>query len=356
MDRMSKLRFGICGLGCMGQSHFARLHGHPRAEVVAVCDRDAARRAGDWHDTLGNLDLVQTQGGRAPLAGIRTYETPEALLADRNVDVVLITLPTPLHAPVAIAALKTGRHVLTEKPMAGQANDCTRMIQAARAAGRTLMVAQCIRFWPQYARIKQYVDEGRIGAVRFMTLHRLASPPTYSAGNWLRDAGQSGGALLDLHVHDVDFVQHVLGVPSAIYAHGLTGGNGGVDHIVATYCYQDGSYAVIEGGWTFTPPWPFEMGITVHGERGTLTWNSTRGQDVLFYHGGTEPERIACAGDALRLELDYFIECVLNGRPVERCTPASSRASVALAWLERRSVETGRTLHLSERLRAAWGV
>jgi|YNPNPStandDraft_1061719.scaffolds.fasta_scaffold31478_2 1,5-anhydro-D-fructose reductase (1,5-anhydro-D-mannitol-forming) len=351
---MPKLRFGICGLGFMGRSHFARLRDHPRAEIVAVCDRDPRRRAGDWQEPLGNLDLGANAAPQAALAGVATYETPEELIADPRVDAVLITLPTPLHAPVAIAALKAGKHVLTEKPMAAQVSECTRMIEAARLTGRTLMVAHCLRFWPQYVAIKQAVDEGRIGAVRFMTLRRLASPPTYSAQNWLRDAAQSGGALLDLHIHDVDFVHYMLGMPEAVYARGLQNAAGGIDHVVATYRYADGCYAALEGGWTFTPPWPFEMAITVHGERGTVTWNSTRGDDVLLYRGGTQPETIRPVGDALRAELDYFIDCVSSGRPVERCSPVSSRISVALAWLERRSVETGRTMQLSPRLRAAW--
>jgi predicted dehydrogenase len=351
---MSKLRFGICGLGCMGRSHFARLRGHPQAEIVAVCDRDQRRRCGDWNDALGNLDLVKTEGGRMPLDGINAYASPEELIADPQVDVVLITLPTPLHAPVAVAALQAGKHVLCEKPMASRPNECNRMIDAAAASGRTLMVAQCIRFWPQYETVKQYVDQGRIGAVRFASLRRLGSPPTYSAGNWLLDGSQSGGAILDLHVHDVDFTHYLLGVPDSIYARGTIGSSGGIDHVVATYGYSDGRYAVIEGGWSLAPPWPFEMEIAVHGERGSLAWSMSRGNEVVHYAGGAAPERVPCAGDALRQELDYFIECVRTGKPVERCTPASSRISVVISWLERRSVETGRLVPLSDRLRAAW--
>ena len=347
---MAKLRFGICGLGCMGQSHFARLRQHPRAEVVAICDADEARRRGDWSGALGNIDLIKTGGGRVPLDGIHAYATPAELIADREVDVVLITLPTPQHAPVAVAALSAGKHVLCEKPMAERASTCDRMIRAARSHERLLMVAQCIRFWPQYVKIKQMIDEGQIGAIRFVTLRRLASPPTYSAGSWLLDGTQSGGAILDLHVHDVDFAQYLLGLPDTIHARGVRGLTGGIDHVVATYGYADGRYAVIEGGWAFTAPWPFEMSITVHGERGTLEWSLSRGSAVSHYTG-TEVRSIPCDGDALRSEQDYFIECLQAGRPVEQCTPVSSRMSVALAWLERRAIETGRLVHVSKRWR-----
>jgi predicted dehydrogenase len=351
---MSRLRFGVCGLGFMGRSHFARLRGHSRAAIVAICDHDARRRSGDWGDELGNLDLGQAAAGRVALDDIAAYATPDELIADPNVEAVLITLPTALHAGVAIAALQAGKHVLCEKPMAMTVGDCDRMIRAAEANGRTLMVAQCIRFWPQYEAIKHCVDEGRIGSVRFVGLRRLGCPPTYSAENWLLDGRQSGGALLDLHVHDVDFAHYLLGIPESVYARGTRGPSGGIDHVTATWAYPDGSYATLEGGWVLAAPWTFDMEISVHGERGTLGWAMSRGSEVVLRTGSDDVEPIPCDGDALRREQDYFIECVVAGRPVEACTPSSSRASIALAWLERRSIETGRVVPLSDRLRRGW--
>jgi predicted dehydrogenase len=351
---MEPLRFGICGLGCMGRSHFARLQQQPAARVVAVCDADQRRRTGDWNDALGNMATVQTDRGQAPLADLHQYAEPRALIADPDVDAVLITLPTALHAEVAIAALEGGKHVLCEKPMAIRVGDCDRMLQAAERNGRTLMVAQCIRFWPQYELIKRYIDEGRLGRVRFMTLRRLGSPPTYSFHNWLLDATQSGGALLDLHVHDVDFAHHVFGVPETITARGTSGPSGGCDHVVALHGYPDGRYVHLEGGWALAAPWPFEMEIEVHGDAGTLGWAMSRGTDVLYYNGAPQVVPLPCAGDAIANEQAYFIDCTRSRRPVARCLPFSTRTSVALAWLEQRSIQLGRPVNVGERLRAAW--
>lgn len=351
---MSKLRFGICGLGCMGRVHFARIRKQPDAELVAVCDQLPARRAGDWNDSLGNMDAVQTGDGRVSMDGIATYATTDELIADPNVDAVLVALPTPFHADVSVAALKAGKHVLCEKPMGYHPADCDRMIAAAEEAKRTLMIGQCIRFWPQYDLIRQKIAAGVIGDVRFATLHRVGCPPVYSAGNWLLDATQSGGALLDLHVHDIDFTHYLLGVPATLYARGCQGESGGLDHIVASYTYADGRYAVIEGGWTFKAPWEFEMGITVHGTLGTISWKSTAGPDVRLYIGTQAPEHLTVTGDAYSNEEAYFIDCVRNGRPVEQCLPRSTRLSIVLAWLERRSAETGRLVEVNERLQHAW--
>lgn len=349
---MNKLRFGICGLGFMGRTHLARLQDHPRAEVVAVCDRDPARRAGDWSGTPGNLEL----GNRIRpdvLRAVTTYEDPPALLADSRVDAVVIALPTALHATLAVAALEGGKHVLCEKPMALSVGECDRMLAAARAARRTLMIAHCIRFWPQYELIKRYVDEGRLGPLRFVSLRRLTSPPGYSSDGWLHDGAQSGGALLDLHIHDIDFVQLLCGLPSSLAAVGSRGPSGALEHVAASYRYADGCYALLEGGWALTPPRPFEMGIVVHGAQGTLEWSSAGGQEVRFYDGSSA-RSLSCAGDAYAQEDDYFVRCVLDGHAVDRCPPTASRLSVALAWLAERAIKSGRVVPLSARLRAAW--
>jgi 1,5-anhydro-D-fructose reductase (1,5-anhydro-D-mannitol-forming) len=338
-----KLRFGLCGLGFMGRTYFAHLRQHPRACIAAICDQDPARRAGDWGGGVGNIGA--RGGERVDLSGIRAYADLAQLVMDPNVDAVAIALPTPLHADATVAALAAGKHVLCEKPMALTVPDCNRMLGAARRHNRTLMIGQCIRFWPQYEIIKRMVAEGALGPVRFAELKRLASPPGYSAGNWLMDGLQSGGALLDLHVHDIDFAQHLMGAPASLDAHGARGPSGHIDHIVATYGYPDGRYAIVQGGWVFQAPWPFEMAITVHGEKGTLVWSLNAGPDVLHYAGETEVRRIQPGdGTGWTHELDYFATCVLEGQPVSRCTPESSRNSIALAGLERRSIERKRRM------------
>ena len=157
-----KLSFGICGFGFMGRTYFAHLSSHPRARVAAVCSKNNIKRA-DQEREVGNL---RTAGDKAlSLDGVNVYEDVDDLIADESVDVIAITLPTPMHADITVQALESGRHVICEKPMALRLRQCDRMIRTAEKAGRTLMIAQCVRFWPQYERIKQIVDEGGVGHV-----------------------------------------------------------------------------------------------------------------------------------------------------------------------------------------------
>lgn len=357
MTGTKKLNIGICGLGFMGRTYFGILRNHAQARVAAVYDLSEKRRSGDWAGEFGNLETADGERadmrgvepdkrrGQADMQNVRAYASLGEMLADDALDAVAVTLPTPSHADVTIRALQAGKHVICEKPMALRLRDCDRMIGAAEQTGRTLMIAQCVRFWPQYEKIKQLVDDGAIGPVRFATLRRLATAPSYSNDNWMLDHTRSGGALFDLHVHDIDFAQHLLGIPQFISARGSSGPSGGIDHVVATYTYADGRYATLEGGWTFQTPWPFEMQITVCGRAGTLDWSMTRGDEILHYTGGAQAECIEVeAGTGWSRELDYFVDCILNNRPVERCPPASSRTSIALALLEQRAVRSGRRI------------
>ncbi len=340
MSERAKIRFGICGLGFMGRQYCAHLAGHRDALVAAWCDTDPQRRAGRWDEEVGNLPAAAT--ARQAAADVRPHERWQDLIADDALDAVAVTLPTALHADVCAAALAAGKHVICEKPMALTLADCDRMIAAARDSGRTLMIAQCIRFWPQYEEIERRVRTGEIGPVRFARLRRLASVPDYSAGGWLLDARLSGGALFDLHVHDVDFAQYLLGVPQDVQAVGLTGPSGGIDQVAALYSYEDGRYAVLEGGWLLSAPWPFEMAITVVGERGTLDWSMNAGPQVRLYRGGATAELIEVPGQTgWQRELDYFIECLLAGRPPRRCLPESSRQSIELVLREKAACERG---------------
>ncbi|MCG3126822.1 MAG: Myo-inositol 2-dehydrogenase [Phycisphaerae bacterium] len=347
---MRKLGFGICGLGFMGRTYFGHLQQHAEAHVTAVFDEREENRRGEWLEATGNI--ARAGGQRVAMEGVRAYAALEHLLNDPSVDVVAVTLPTPLHGATVCAALQAGKHVICEKPMALKLRDCDRMIAAAQRCRRTLMIAQCIRFWPQYEAIQSLVDGGEIGAIRFASLRRVGPPPTYSTGNWLMDHLQSGGALFDLHIHDVDFAHHLLGVPQSVSAVGCRGPSGGIDHVVATHRYDDGRYALLEGGWVFTPPWQFDMAITVVGERGTLAWSMRGGPEVLAFESASEPRRIAVDGaTGWTRELDYLIDCLHGGAPVARCLPESSRVSIGLALLEQRSVETGRAWRVPKCIR-----
>jgi predicted dehydrogenase len=173
----------------MGSVHLKALRSIPGAELTAVCSRDPRKLSGDLSAIQGNLGLA---GEHFDFGNIAKYTEIDALLGDPRVDAVDICLPTSLHAPVAIAALRMGKHVLVEKPMALDAESCEGMLAAARSADRVLMVAQVLRFFPMYKALYESVRSGGLGAPRFAAFRRRCAAPAWS--EWLADPKQSGGA------------------------------------------------------------------------------------------------------------------------------------------------------------------
>ena len=331
------LRVGVCGLGFMGRTHLAHLATRGDVTITALADRDASRLAFESQESGGNLPAPAV-----PQEAIRDaarYDDAFELVRAANVDAVLITLPTPLHARLTEAALAAGKHVLCEKPMALTLTECDQMLAAAERHPQTLMIAQCIRFWPEYEAIAEVVRSGRLGKLYFAALRRITGKPQFGAQDWYADGQRSGGALLDLHVHDIDFAQALFGPPAALQASGNSGHSGAVDHVHATYFYPDDFSVQLEGSWLYHHPFPFEMALVVSGAGGTVHWSSWDAAPPKLYAGAAEPELLPlAAGSGWGRTVDYFVECVRAGAPVQRCLPSESRRAVELALLERQAI------------------
>ncbi len=152
---------GIVGIGFMGMIHYLAARKVNGAKVVAICTRDAAKRAGDWTSIQGNFG---PRGARMDLSGVACYPDFGAILADPKVDLVDLCVPNDAHGPMAIEALRAGKHVLVEKPIALSMAEADAMVAAARAAGKLLLVAHVLPFFPEFAFALAAV---RSGALRF---------------------------------------------------------------------------------------------------------------------------------------------------------------------------------------------
>src|SRR5438094_2871076 len=204
------IRVGIIGLGMMGRTHYEAYQEIDGVQVVAVADEDPKRAKGDLAGTGGNV----LAGGltQLPMDRIKGTTDFRELLAMKDVDVVDVCVPTTQHADVAIECLRGGKHVLCEKPLARTSHDAEKIAGAAREAKGFFMPAMCMRFWPQWVWLKTAIDERRYGKLLAANFRRVAQMP----GGWYRDGRISGGAALDLHIHDSDFVQFLFGMPRAV--------------------------------------------------------------------------------------------------------------------------------------------
>ena len=326
------MRIGVIGLGFMGSTHLEAYQQVRGFELAAVSSSSAKKLAGDLSDVGGNLGRG---AGVIDFGSAGRHSRAEDLIEDPLVEGVDICTPTDLHKPLALRALAAGKHVLVEKPMALSGEDCDEMVRAARNAGRVLMVAQVLRFFPEYARARSMVLSGEIGRVRSATFRRRCAAPAW--GRWLKDPTRSGGGVLDLLIHDFDFCQHLFGRPRAISAVGCEDLEAGIDFAEARLDYDDGVPVVISGGWHHPESFPFSMEFTILCDGGTLDYSSEKPGLRLHTSDGEAVDVDLSECDGFVAELQAFVDACNSGDSPALCRPEDSTESVRMALAMNRS-------------------
>ncbi|MGA9289872.1 MAG: Gfo/Idh/MocA family oxidoreductase [Anaerobacillus sp.] len=197
---MNKLKVGVIGCGSIAKHrHLPEYAANTQIEIAAVCD------------------IVKTRADEiAVLYGAVAYESFEELLQNEEIDAVSVCTPNYLHAPISIAALKAGKHVLCEKPMATSRVDAEQMIETARTSGKKLMIAHNQRFVPSHAKARDIVASGDIGKIySFRTAFGHPGPEGWSVDgkeSWFFEKEKAFiGAMGDLGVHKTDLIRYLLG-------------------------------------------------------------------------------------------------------------------------------------------------
>jgi len=336
------INVAVVGLGFMGITHIKSYQQLPGARIVAVCDAVRLPVDGVLTGVSGNI-----HGADAINLGkdIQTYSQVEDLLANAEVDLVDLCVPTPLHAAQATAALQAGKHVLCEKPLARTSAIAREIVNAAKAAPGFFMPAMCMRFWPGWAWLKQLAAQNTYGKILTARFRRVSAPPGWSRDSYFK-GGDSGGALLDLHIHDTDFVQFLFGRPTSVYSTGQSRFSGAIDHVVTQYKVGGGATVYAEGSWLLTSG--FSMGYTVMFERATLDFDSARRGDALqLMEEGKPVSTVQPEGvDGYVEELRHLLTAIRSGQPPTVVTVADGLSAVEICEAEEKSIQTGRVVDL----------
>jgi predicted dehydrogenase len=333
------VRVGILGAGFMGGTHARAFAKVQDVEIVGISSRSrekAEQLAKDY--------------------GAEPFVDSLALATDPRVDAVSITLPTQVHLKYTRAALAAGKHVLCEKPMACTLDECDQMIAAAKKHDRILMVGQTLRFWPEYAMIRDLVTSGALGRPLSATAKRLVGPPRWA--EFYLHPEWSGGEVIDLQIHDMDALNWFFGKPKTVYARGQRSPeSGGWDLALTLVDYGD-VVAFAEGSALQTPEYPFTMTLWVLCENGSVEYTVRMGGAQVdardsginlleVIERGKPPRRLEGPGlDAYDLEAAAFIEAVRTGRPVAQGTPEDGRLALATSLAAQQSLETNEIVSL----------
>lgn len=331
------LHCAIIGGGFIGAVHAAAVSKIETCKLVAICDinEDAGRKvAGEY--------------------GCKFYADAGEMLGRETIDIVQVCLPTFLHEKYVLLAAQHQKHVLCEKPFALSVEAAQRMADACEKANVKLMVAQAVRWWPEFMEIKKLYDQGAFGEMHMVHSSRLAQHPNWST--WHRDPQKSGGSLFDLNMHNLDYLHFLLGPVASVYAVGWKSPSGCWNHVCASLTFKNGVKAVDEGTIEITDDYPFTALFRITGEKATVDYRFTAGfnienldaavaQTVLFTRGG-KPQPLQISGmDAYEAETRAFIDCVKNDKPVP-IPPSESIDVVRMVAAIEQSLETGSVVTL----------
>lgn len=341
---MKTVNVAVVGLGFMGVTHLRAYQKIPGVRIAAICDALRLPEDGDFSKISGNVGPAEPF--KLDMTGVKATHQLDELLADPGIDLIDLCVPTLAHPALSIAALKAGKHVVCEKPLARTTAAAREIVAAAEAAQTYFMPAMCIRFWPEWLWVKEAIRTQAYGRVLAARFRRVSEPPRWNPA--FLDGAKSGGALLDLHVHDLDFVQYCFGFPRAVYATGYSLLSGAIDHVTAQYQVECGASVSAEGGWAMTEGFGFNMEYTVVFERATADYSLARGAEALrLFEQGQKPRVISLQGDGYLGELTHMVECIREGRAPSVVTAQDGARAIQICEAEEESIRTGKIVPLN---------
>ncbi len=293
------LKIGLVGVGGISGAHIPAWEAMEDVELVALCDVRPERME--------------------KYADKRQYVDFDEMLAKEQLDILDICLPTYLHADFAIKAMEKGIHVICEKPISLKKEDVDRVYAVAHKMNVQFMVAQVVRFWPEYELIKELYDTGKYGKLLAGYMSRLGSIPKWSWDNWMKDENRSGLVPFDLHIHDIDYMVYAFGQPENTFSRRVKRPE--QDYISVTYDFK-GFSVTAESSW-YAGEYPFGSGYRFQFEKALVTYQKG---SCIIYHADGKVEDLTNVpqGDtgsinlpksnAYANELRYFTDCVKENR------------------------------------------
>ncbi|MBN1435465.1 MAG: Gfo/Idh/MocA family oxidoreductase [Sedimentisphaerales bacterium] len=293
------IKMVLAGAGFIGREHLKSAKGLELVEYVGIADpcEVAAKEASVQYNLPCFSDLSEA-------------------IASLKPDAVDVCVPTPYHLAQVEICAEHGVNVLCEKPMEITLDAARRMAQIAEDSGIRLMIAQVMRFWPEYRYVREASEDGRYGKIVSVDCKRLSSPPGWNS--WLMDETKSGGAAIDLQIHDMDFVLQLLGTPRSLTAWGRDQ-TGGVNALVTKLDYDNGIPVFLETSFLMPASYPFRMFFKVEFEEATFEMDFWRpkGQRLKIYPVDGDVKEVCVTDDAYCDEIDYFAKQLAAGKPFD---------------------------------------
>jgi len=327
-ERNTMLKVGILGTGTMAKTHASAYRAIDGVQVAAFAD-----------SLPGTLDIVAKE------YNAKAYTNYDELINDSSLDIIDVCLPTPLHKENTIKALATGKHVFCEKPVARTLADAMEVKKAVDAAKGKFMVGHVVRFFPEFMVMKQMIDEGKLGTVGIARTSRIAAQP-HGVKDWYENMEMSGGVILDLIIHDFDYLNWFFGKPKRVYAQGLfKKTQEEMDYALVVIRYESGVIAHVEGSWA--EPSGFNVKAEICGSKGIIDVEPYKEAPLTINLRNPEVKQAGVIvpeapveESQYTTEIRHFIDCIIHDKtPRVTVDDAIYALKIGLAALE--SIETG---------------
>jgi predicted dehydrogenase len=322
------IRIGIIGAGFIAESHargFAALPAS-QARLTAVAGRSYERADG----------LARRYGAEA----VHDFASLLPL-----VDAVTICTPTPTHAEFAVAALRAGKHVLCEKPIARTTAEAEGMLAAARESTAKLMCAHLTRYEPEHRKAREVLQRGDIGQLRMASHSAVASMPTWASDAWFADLEQSGGPLLDLALHGFDYLLWLFESPvRRVYA--AVAGQGAAQYALVSLRFENGGIGQVEASWAHPGAAGFALRVELVGTEGLLNWDYDQVASMQVVRQDTGKSTLLMVGeDSFVSQCEAFVTCIEADTPPP-ITGQDGLAALRVSLAALESAESGRAVEL----------
>lgn len=329
MKNASGIKVAIAGYGTMGTIYAKALGKMQGVKLTDICTRN-----------------LQAMGNPQDYPGARLFDSYVEMLSSSDAEVVCVTLPTYLHKEYVMLAAAYGKHIICEKPIALNKQDAEEMIDACAKNGVNLFLGHVLRFFPEYQNLHKLVSEGAVGLVGVVHTKRANIYPP--KGSWYGDSSKSGGIIMDLMIHDIDFLRWILGEVRSVYAMIRTAES--IEYAAVTLRFEHGAIANLEAFWGY--PGPFTTSIEIAGNAGVLRNDNQSSRSLILRNVPTPNNRTNSVivpssfvyRDPFFEEISHFLDCIRNNQPpivsaldaykaVEIATAAAQSASAGMPVL-----------------------
>jgi len=328
------IKVGIIGFGYMGVTHAINILRSKKLELRAIVTSKSENIEKIITQSKGNIETGFVKPDN--LKDVKSYTNMEECLKKEELDALHICVHTKYHYDQTKKALLNGKHVLLEKPMCLDVSQGKELIGLAKMNNLVLMVAHVVRFMPSYQLLKEWIDTKKYGNLDFLYLSRISGTPAWGAWKEPSVKKSSGGALFDLLIHDIDFMQYALGQPSKIENYNMPGNLSDYDYINSLWSFENLAVkGIIEGGNIFHSKFPFECRYKAKFKEASVEYSS-KNPDCIVVGTDKMMEKVEVKGGLEKgypNEIEYFADCLIKNQWPDICSPESSLRAIELCYM-----------------------